>query len=477
MDEITSSSAKKIAIAIQQKQVSTVEIVKQHLELIKNINPKINAIRQVDEERILKDANQADASLSKGKKLGPLHGVPISVKDNFLTEGIITTAGSRAFASNIPTQDATVVKRLREAGAIILGKTNLPDFALCWDTESTIHGKTSNPYDLNRSAGGSSGGEAALIASGGSPLGIASDGGGSIRLPAHYCGIAGYRPSVGMVPSSGLIPPANGDFASGVAGRILSVGPMARFVEDLIYCLPIIAGSDEQDPNTQHLSLLNTERNISIKNLQVVYYHNDGVNFPTLGTLNTIKNTVLTLADAGAIITERCPPGVTESWNIFSGLLFTDGGKGIRDLLNTLDIGQLTPPCEKAIKLFSEKKYSIEEFMSHWTRWDLYRSKLINFMKDYDVIICPVTSFPAILNNQSFTDPEHFSSVNYLTAYSLMGWPSVVIRAGTSDEGLPIGIQIIAKYWCDHIALQVASYIEKTIGGWQIPKGLYNNSA
>lgn len=469
MDDITSSSAKRIAIAIQQKQVSAVEVAKEHLKLIDKINPKINALMQVDEKRILDDAAHADLLLSKGKSSGPLHGVPISVKDNFLTKGIITTAGNRTFLSNMPTRDATVVQRLRAAGAIILGKTNLPDFAMCWDTDSTAYGRTNNPYDLNRSAGGSSGGEASLIAAGGSPLGIASDGGGSIRLPAHYCGIAGFRPTIGMVPTSGIFPPAEGSFASGAAGRVLSVGPMSRFVEDLIYCLPIISGADEIDPNTQHNAFTLAQTNIPIKGLRVAYYQNNEAN---LFVENAIKNVANLLADAGALVDETCPPGVTTSWEIFSGVLCADGAEGLREWLKSLDTKQLTSPGEKALTLFSAKKYSIEEFLSLLGQWDQYRSKLINFMKDYDVIICPVTATPAILNSESFTDAPFFSSENYLAAYSLMGWPCVVVRAGTSEDGLPIGVQIIAKDWHDSIALGVASYIEQVTGGWKTPHRL-----
>jgi len=475
VNDITFYPAKKIAHLIKQKKISAVEVAQIHLQLIGKVNPKINAIMQVDEQRILNDAASADALLSSGKPCGPLHGVPISVKDNFLTKNIITTAGSRAYEHNLPTEDATVVKRLREAGAIILGKTNLPDFAMCWDTDSTAYGRTNNPYDLNRSAGGSSGGEAAIIASGGSALGIASDGGGSIRLPAHYCGIAGFRPSRGLIPTSGLIPPTTGNFASGIVGHLLSVGPMARFVEDLIYCLPIIAGKDGQDPNTFNTNTLNLSKNISINKLRVAFYHKNGSASPAKSIINTINNVTSTLEGAGAIINEEQPPGVTESWEIFSGLLCNDGGDGLNSFLSSLNMNHLPPPCEKALKVFSSNRYSLQEFMSLWERWDLYRSRLTNFMNNYDVIICPAASFTAIPNAQSFTDPDYFSSENYLAAYSLSGWPSVVVRAGTSEEGLPIGIQIIAQHGCDHLVLAVANYIETSIGGWKIPQKLFDS--
>jgi amidase len=475
VDEIIFSSAKQLASAIKSKKVSVIEVATEYLKHIQNVNPKINAIMQVDGERILNDAANADASISKGKQLGPLHGVPISVKDNLLTKGIITTSGSKAFASNIPSRDATVVARLKAAGAIILGKTNLPDFAMCWDTESSAYGATNNPYDLSRSAGGSSGGEAAIIAAGGSALGIANDGGGSIRLPSHYCGIAGYRPSIGLVPTTGIFPSAEGGFATGVAGRVLSVGPMARFVEDLIYCLPIIAGCDGQDPNIYDYPLLPLAEDISLNGLRIVYYQ-DAFTLSTSHINLSIKNIANLLSESVSIVNECTPPGVTESWNLFGGLLCADGSEGTHTILEAaLKVTHLTPNCNSALKLFSNKNYSINEFRALWVEWDEYRSKLIKFMNDYDIIICPVASFPALPQKKLFTDSENFSSENYLAAYSLMGWPCVVVRAGTSEEGLPIGVQIIAKHWCDSSALKVAQYIERTLGGWQPPNLVLKN--
>jgi amidase len=288
MSDFIYKSAKQLAQYIQSKQASSSEIVLAHLKQIEKINPVLNAINQVDNERILQAAAEADRLLSNGKLIGPLHGVPISVKDNILTEGIITTSGCKAFSSNIPDRDATVIKRLKAAGAIVLGKTNMPDFAMCWDTDSSAYGKTNNPYDLTKTVGGSSGGEASIIAAGGSPLGIANDGGGSIRLPSHYCGIAGFRPSIGLVPTTGLFPATESGFASGAAGKILSVSPMARFVEDLIYTLPILAGSDNCDPNALGYPLLASSEQGQLKNLRVAYYQhaNDATNSSVFKTIH-----------------------------------------------------------------------------------------------------------------------------------------------------------------------------------------------
>ena len=245
---IVFESAECLAQAIRDKSLSSVELAKAYIAQIEQVNPLINAIAEVDHNRILQDALRLDQELQAGQVRGPLHGVPITIKDNLLTKDIITTGGSFAFANNIPTQDATVVQRLRNAGAIILGKTNLPDFALSWETHSTAFGRTNNPYDLQRTAGGSSGGEAAILAAGGSALGIGTDSGGSIRLPAHYCGIAGLRTSRGLIPSTGHMPPTEGYPVLGVFANFNSIGPMARYVSDLIYVLPLLMGSDGIDP-------------------------------------------------------------------------------------------------------------------------------------------------------------------------------------------------------------------------------------
>src|SRR5262245_36081292 len=199
------SSASALAEAIRSKEVSSLEVVKAFLARIAEVNPKLNAVFQIQTEKAMAQAREADAALARGEVKGPLHGVPMTIKDSFDTAGVISTAGTKGRSQYVPTEDATVVARLKAAGAILLGKTNTPELTLAWETDNLVYGRTNNPYDLSRTPGGSSGGAAALIAAGGTPFDIGTDTGGSIRLPSHFCGIAGIRPTSGRVPRTGHI--------------------------------------------------------------------------------------------------------------------------------------------------------------------------------------------------------------------------------------------------------------------------------
>src|SRR6266480_3568007 len=243
-------SASELARLIRSRDISSEELVRAHLSRISEVNPKLNAVCQIDEKGALAAARDADAALKRRGEVGKLHGVPVTIKDSFDTKGIISTGGTEGRRGFVPEKDATVVARLRAAGAIVLGKTNTPELTLSYDTENLIYGRTHNPYDLAQTPGGSSGGAAAILAVGGSALDIGSDTAGSIRIPAHFCGITGLKPTFGRVSRAGHIPPAGG-----VAGRRTQVGPMARFVEDLVLALSIISGPDGEDPEVATVAL------------------------------------------------------------------------------------------------------------------------------------------------------------------------------------------------------------------------------
>ncbi|MGB9629489.1 MAG: amidase, partial [Thermodesulfobacteriota bacterium] len=243
MEKLIYASAKTLANAIRHREVSSEEVVKTYLERIEEVNPTLNAVVQITADMALAQARAADKRLHRGEIFGPLHGVPMTIKDSIETAGVICTGGTKGRENFIPKQDAPVVARLRSAGAILLGKTNLPELSLAYETDNLIYGRTNNPYDLSRTPGGSSGGEAAIIAVGGSPFGLGADMAGSIRIPAHFCGIAGIKPTTNLVPRTGHFPPLGGILSS-----LWQIGPMARFVEDLILVLPIIAGVDWCDP-------------------------------------------------------------------------------------------------------------------------------------------------------------------------------------------------------------------------------------
>jgi amidase len=308
-DELLYASAAALAKAIREKKVSSEEVVSAYLRRIEEVNPKLNAIVQLTAEVARAQARDADAALARGEIKGPLHGVPFTVKDTIETAGVTCTSGTKGRASFVPTQDATAVTRLRAAGAILLGKTNTSELGLGFETDNVVYGRTNNPYDVSRTPGGSSGGEAALIAAGGSPLGLCS---ANISQPAHFCGIAGLSPTPTHVPRTGHFPPPTGPGAD-----IFQVGLMARFVEDLSLTLPIVAGIDGRDPAIVSMSF-SDPKTITLKGLRVAVYSENEIMSPTPETVATVRAAAKTLSDAGAIVEEARPPRVEESYERFT---------------------------------------------------------------------------------------------------------------------------------------------------------------
>ena len=248
MSELIFNSATRLAEIIRTKEASPIEVVEAHIRRIEEVNSKLNAFVTTTFERAREEARSAEQKITRGESVGPLHGVPVSVKDTFETAGVRTVAGSRLLENNIPERDAPVVARLKQAGAIVLGKTNVPEFAMDYRSENLVFGRTNNPWDLGRVPGGSSGGEGAAIASGCSPAGVGSDLGGSIRVPSHFCGIVGLKPTPGRIPVTGHIPVCVGPFA-----LANSNGPLARRVEDLGLMLKVLAGFHPADPQSAPL--------------------------------------------------------------------------------------------------------------------------------------------------------------------------------------------------------------------------------
>lgn len=462
MNELIYTSASSLARAIREKQVSSYEVVEAFLHRVETVNPQLNAIVQLNTEPALKQAKQADLALARGEIKGPLHGVPITIKDSFDTEGIISTAGTKGRTSYIPQQDATAVARMRAAGAILLGKTNLPELSLAYESNNLIYGRTYNPYDLSRTPGGSSGGESAIIAAGGSPLGLGTDGFGSIRLPAHFCGIAGLKPTSGRIPFTGLLP-----HGFGASARLRHAGPMARYVKDLILTLPILSGVDGRDPATIPMPLDDPAK-VDLKSLRVAFYTVNGIVTPTYEIIGAVRTAVHALADAGAIVEEARPTGIEQSYELLRDLFAADGGAGVQRLLQMAGTTETHPFVEQFGEILRPHALTTAEFGGLLVRWDMFRSTLLWFIEKYDVIICPVCATPAWRHSSTITE-EQFVAGSYSMTYNLTGWPAVAIRGGTSPEGLPIGVQVVARPWREDVALAVAQHLETVLGGWQRP--------
>ena len=462
MDELIYASATALAEAIRSKKVSSVEVVDAYLSRIEAVNPQINAVVQLAADAARAQAHDADAALARGDIKGPLHGVPMTIKDSLDTAGVISTGGTKGRASFVPAQDATVVARMRAAGAILLGKTNTPELTMSFETDNLIYGRTNNPYDLSRIPGGSSGGAAAIIASGGSPIDLGSDTGGSIRQPAHFCGIAGIKPTSGRVPRTGhIIPPG------GLIDAVTQIGPMARRVEDLVLVLPIIAGVDWRDPSIVPMPLGDPEA-VDLRALRVAFHTDNGVRLPTPETVDVVRRAAKALSDAGMAVEEERPEGIEQSYGTAIGLFRADGGAWMRMLLQMAGTTEVSPLISWVSETADPLGLEAAELSDLIEQWDLLRGKMLPFMEKYDVIICPVAAYPALHHGSAFND-DMMPIFSYTMTYNLTGWPGAVVRGGTSPEGLPIGVQVVARPWREDVALAVTQHIETALGGWQPP--------
>jgi amidase len=456
-DPIHFSTTQALADAIASKRVSSEEVTRAFLDRIAAVNPKLNAVVQLDADGALTKAREADAALAKGQRVGPLHGVPMTIKDSLDTAGMISTGGTTGRKAFVPTADATVVDRLKRAGAILLGKTNTPELTLSFETTNLIYGKTSNPYDLARTSGGSSGGAAAIVAAGGSPFDIGSDYGGSIRLPSHFCGVAGIKPSAGRVPRTGHIYPYGS-----IQDAFQQIGPIARSVDDLALLLPIIMGPDFADPGIMPLPW-HEPRETQITGLRVAYYTDNGVVTPTADISKTVTAAAESLAGAKATVTEARPTGAEQVMTVGLPLYFWDGGAGIRRLLAEAGTTETT-----LSGFAGGTKATAEQVEQQVHALDVWRIGMLGFLENYDVIVCPACAAAALPHGEASAEAA-FPIFSYTFTYNLTGWPGAVVRAGTTSDGLPIGVQIVARPGRDDVALAVARFVETAHGGYQRP--------
>jgi amidase len=451
-DDPRSFSLVTLAAAIRTGQITSEQAVRAYLDHIDLVNPRLNAVVQLRRDGAIAEARAADRV--PPEKRGALHGVPVTIKDSLDVAGIISTGGTQGRAKYIPPHDATVVARLRAAGAIVLGKTNTPDLTMSFETNNLVYGRTNNPFDVARTPGGSSGGAAAIVAAGGSPLDIGSDTGGSIRVPSHFCGIAGIKPTAGRVSRAGHII----DFA-GPAESLTHIGPLARHVDDLAFALSIIAGPDNIDPHLVDVPLRDYKK-IPVRNLRVATFTKLGSLEPSAETASAIERALKILEKAGCKHTAIEIPGADDIYAVYTGLLWGDGGAGMARILARW--GTTESPLFDRIK--AAANLSSGDYSAQYEKFDNWRSSLLRIFADYDVLICPVNVGPAPFHG-TFSRP----AAAYTQLFDLTGWPSTVIRAGTSPEGLPLGIQCVAHPWREDISLAVAYHLESAFGPFPGP--------
>ena len=481
------ATASQLARMIREGEVSSVEVLNAYLQQIEKHNGKINAIATLDVARAKQRAIEADEALAKGESWGALHGVPITIKDTFETKGLLTTAGYEPLKDYVPDRDAISVERLKAAGAIILAKTNCATLAADYQTDNSLFGRTNNPWNLNYTPGGSTGGGAAAVAAGLSPLELGSDCGGSIRQPAHCCGIYGLKPTDRLVPTLGHLPELPGYQKS--IRHVLTVGALTRSIEDLELCISLIAGADSRQPEIPPVTL-ETPSAKPLSSLRIAWTDELG-NLTVDREINSaIANFTKRLAEAGYQI-EQCIPefDFDTAWQAYGESYGQEilAGQPIfvwDNILTILEINyykfKVAPqyrnsPLERGFtKAFP---LNFNRYMKALTKRDRLIAQMDSFIGDWDAYICPVSSVTAF-SHQAKGKPIEVNGIKlpyntacggYTTIFNFTGHPVVVIPIGQTKLGLPIGVQIVGRRWQDLLLLASAKKIARVAGNFKTP--------
>ena len=459
-------SAAEMAQLVRERKISPVELVRAHLERIDELNPSLNAFVHLRREEALSEARVAETAAMRGETKALL-GVPLSIKSCIDVAGLPCEAGSKIRADYIAAADATLVRRLKAAGAIVLGNTNTAEMLMAYDTDNVLHGRTSNPWDLDLTPGGSSGGEAAAIASGMSAAGVGSDGGGSIRVPAHFTGICGLKPTPGRIPATGHFPVGVGPFAwMGV------VGPMARTIEDLRLMLCAMAGADHADPMAANYPMDEVDAT-DFAQVRVGILEGAEVEGATVETRAAVRVAALALSDAG-MDTEPIEVEELEAARELWETLFVriGGGMLVAEIVKGRE-EELSPALQKYLAVAkSYPALTAEDVLHMQFARDEVRAQFLAKMKRHRVLLAPVCAGPAFRHGDDGWDDSF--STNYLREmrysqwFNLLGNPAVVVPVGRSAEGLPIGVQVIGRPYEEMLLLKVAEEIEKRFG-WEEP--------
>ena len=457
-----------MAQQIRDKKISPVELADAHLAKIERLNPKLNAYVHVDPERVRLEARHAEEAVSSGKALGPLHGVPISVKSSIDVAGMKCEAGTRLRAGHVAEKDAVLVERLRAAGAVILGVTNTPELLMAWETDNLLHGKTNSPWDLSRTPGGSSGGESAAIAAGMSAGGVGSDGGGSIRVPAHFSGICGLKPSPGRIPATGHFPPSGGPFA-----LIGVVGPMARTVADLRVLFEVMQGPDDGDTCAAPVPVRYQVED-EVKQLRVGYFEDDGRTPVTPETRKAVQMAANALTRAGFQVEPFRPEGLEEARVVWKKFFVKMGGMLIGPMFNGRE--QDANPILKQFLEWSAAEPSLSgpAVIDAWIRRDAIRASIFAQMRQYPILLCPAAAIPAFRHGERSwaidgKTVEYLDAWSYTEWFNLLGNPGAVVPVSQTSDGLPIGVQIVGGPWQEEQVLAVAAFVERECNAWRVP--------
>lgn len=453
-EDICYADATELAALIRSKALSPVEVIDAHLQRIDAVNPKINAIVTIANDAI-EQAKAAEAAIFHRDTVGPLHGVPFTNKDVVDNNGVRTTRGSRLFEHRVATSDATVVSRLKQAGAIFLAKTNIPEFALGHESENLVFGRTLNPWNPDRTPGGSSGGEAAAIASGLSPLGIGSDLGGSIRMPAHYCGVVGLKATHGRIPLTGCWPE--------LLVRATHIGPIARTVRDVALALHVISGPDGMDPFALPVPLPEIpDPQAPLPKLRIGWSAESGFTPVAPEVQEVVTHAAKSLASLGWQV-EPAALDSLESRNaqLMSSILILAESNFYFGLIVAGREGELHPVTQERLRGSTPK---LEDYLQAILDWEKLRQDIAKYFMEYDLLLCPSVPITAHTHGEMKHYIEGRGTAGHpfrtCVPWNLTGSPAISVPFGWGPEGLPIGVQLVGRPYDEITVLRVAMAIE-----------------
>jgi amidase len=445
---------------LRAREISVGELAEAHIQQIERLEPQLNAFADFNADRVRAQAHAMEATSNPP---GPLHGLPVTIKSSIATAGYRCEIGSLLNKGNVPAEDAVVVARMRAAGALILGTTNCPEFLMAYETANLLHGRTNNPWDLDRTPGGSSGGESAAIAAGLSAGGLGSDSGGSVRVPAHFAGICALKPTPGRVPGRGHLPPCIGPF--GVLGAI---GPMARTMADVSLLFRTLSGHDPGDPLSSQVHL----RTPTIDELRinaVGFFDDDSLTPVTPETRVVVYAAAQALREAGFRV-EPFRPRTLEQMRKLWWTLFMQCGAMFYEPAIRGGHAQLSPIFREFLSISdSVPALTSAELLNAWAELDILREKTLEEMREFRVLLCPVASIPAFKHGERAWNVEgqaveYLDVVRYTQWFNVLAAPAAVVPVGRSPEGLPIGVQIVARPFEDEIVLGIASVVDAAFG-------------
>jgi amidase len=459
--------AHKLSAMLKAREVSSLELVDAFIERIESVNHNLNAVVTLVEERAIEEAEASDARLAKKGEARPLEGLPITIKDSIITAGVRSTWGMKIFEHHVATYDAPTVARLRAAGAIVIAKTNTPEMTLDYDCDNPVFGATNNPWNRDRVPGGSSGGEAAALASGMSPLGMGSDYGGSIRIPSHFCGVAGLKPSWGTIPGSGHMSPG---VPPPQVAHMSTIGPMARFVDDLTLAYNIVKGPHPTAPYTVPTPEAHPER-VDVKKIRVGFFTAAG-EVPVASAIREATVRAARALEKAGVTVEEVKPPVEDAPRLWFEYAMADGGALLAGVLGD-KIHLSRERLRNMLAGAGPGKTAAEYFITSIAR-DTWRIKLAEFMERYPILILPPFCVSAFPHGATQVDIDGTTFPLFAANWPALigncaGLPGLVLPAGRDQEGLPTGVQVMGRAFGEEEVLAIGKVLEQELGGFQTP--------